>query len=77
MFGDRPNRVTVEGPAPDEQILDVGLHYSSMTLVLRLLVVESPAADPALRVTLETAMDRDEKDWVSLGAFTDLDTAGS
>ncbi len=77
MFGDRPNRVTTEGSAPDDQILDLGLHYSSMTLVLRLLAVETPGVDPGLEVSLETAMDADEKDWVPLGAFTELDAAGS
>ncbi len=77
MFGDRPNRVTTEGSAPDDQILDLGLHYSSMTLVLRLLAVETPGAAPGLEVSMETAMDADEKDWAPLGAFTELDAAGS
>lgn len=74
MFGDRPNRVTAPGPAPDDHILDLGLSYSSMTLVLKLIALESPGTGPfpVLDVKMETSMDFTGGDWISLGLFTTL-----
>jgi hypothetical protein len=58
--------------APEEFILDLGLHATSLTLVARCLELSPTAADPALLLDLETSMDLQDGQWFSLGSFNPL-----
>ena len=71
-----PRRVTSTGAASDDDVLDVGMYYGSMTLLLTLIGVEGVSGSPSFVVTLETTMEP-KGVWVSLGSFASLSTANS
>jgi hypothetical protein len=75
-FGEKPITVTGLGSAPDEYILDLGLQFSSLTLVVKLLGIVATGADPTMTIQMETALDRGEDDWISLGNFDPVTTSG-
>jgi len=72
-----PRRVTATGAAPFDDILDVGVYYGSMTLLLTLIGVEGATGTPSLEITLETAMEPKGGVWIALGSFTPLSVANT
>lgn len=70
-FGGKPIVVKSVGAADYGQVLDIGLYFGSMTLLLNLLNLEKTGT-PSFVLTMETAMDPYAKEWVSLGSFASL-----
>jgi hypothetical protein len=75
-FGETPITVTGLGSAPDEYILDLGLQFASLTLVVKLLGIVAAGADPSMTIQMETALDPGEDEWISLGNFDPVATSG-
>lgn len=71
-FGDTPNRVTATGASPPEQVLDVGLYFGSLTLLLQLLDLKTSGSSPSFVLRIETAMDPKAADWVTVDDFAAL-----
>jgi len=74
-FGNQVNSVSAIGGSPDDQVLDLGLYFGSMTLMLKLVGVQ--ASTSGVKVKMETSMNVKLGDWVSLGNFTTVTTASS
>lgn len=71
-FSDTPNRVNGTGASPAAQVLDVGLYFGSLTLLLQLIELKTSGASPSFVVRLETAMDSKAADWVTVDDFSAL-----
>lgn len=76
-FGGKAIWVTGTGAAPFEQVLDVGLYFANMTLLLELIGLQSSGGSPSFVLTLETAMDPNAKTWTTLAAFSAMSAANS
>lgn len=73
-FRGAPIRVTATGASPDsEDILDLGLYFNSLTLLVTLLGLENVGGAPSLVVSLETAMDP-KGVWTTVNTFSSLST---
>ncbi len=75
-FGGKPITVKAIGGAAFEQVLDLGLYFGSMTLLLNLLNLDTTGT-PSFVLTMETAMDPYAKDWISLGSFAALSASAT
>jgi len=76
-FRGAPIRVTATGAAPFDDMLDLGLYFSSLTLLITLLGLEGVGGGTtSVVLTLETAMDP-KGVWITLGSFTSLTLANS
>lgn len=74
-FGGKPFYVSATGGAPISEMVDVGLYFANMTLLLKL--VSFQGASTSFQVSMETSMDPKGNDWVTLGSFATLTTVGA
>jgi len=74
-FRGAPIRVTGTGASPDDDdILDLGLYFSSLTLLVTLLGLENVGGgSTSVVVSLETAMDP-KGVWIAVNSFASLTT---
>jgi len=73
-FRGAPIRVAAALPAPFEDMLDLGLYFNSLTLLLTLLGLEGVGGGTtSVVLTLETAMDP-KGVWVTVGSFSSFTT---
>ena len=76
-FRSAPIRVTATGAAPDDEVLDLGLYFNNLTLLITLLGLEGVGGGTTnVELTLETAMDP-KGVWVTVDSFASLTTANT
>lgn len=76
-FRGAPIRVTTTGAPSNDDILDLGLYFNSLTLLLTLLGLENiGGGSTSVVVTLETTMDP-KGVWIALSSFASLSAANT
>ena len=72
-FNEKPYRITGDADAPPEQVLDLGLQFSTLTVVVRLLEIVETMTGPSVTFQLFTSLDLRDGKWFHLGDFSPLD----